>query len=88
VRAAESDRPLPPVNVASGTGTRIIDLARRIARLTGGQSQIRLLPTRAAEVTRFVANVERMRQLLRIEPPLDPLAHLPSLVAAPVGAAT
>lgn len=87
VRASAVDRPLPPVNVASGTGTRIVDLARRIARLVGGPGQLKLLPARAADVTRFVANVDRMRQLLTIEPQLDPLVHLPSLVAAPVGAA-
>jgi hypothetical protein len=33
-------------------------------------------------VTRYVANVERMRQLLKIEPPLDPLAHLAHLFPA------
>jgi hypothetical protein len=31
--------------------------------------------------------VERMREVLRLEPPLDPLANLPTLLpAAPVGA--
>jgi len=81
VRAAAVDGPLPPLNIASGTGTRIIDLARRIARLTGGPRQVRLLPARPAEVVRFVANVERMQQMLGIQPPLDPLAYLPSLIA-------
>jgi UDP-glucose 4-epimerase len=86
VRAAALEGPLPPINIASGTGTRIIDLARRIARLTGGQRQVRLLPARAAEVVRFVANVDRMQQILAIEAPLDPLAHLPSLLTTSVDA--
>jgi UDP-glucose 4-epimerase len=84
-RAATLDGPLPPINIASGTGTRIVDLARRIARLTGGHGQLKVLPARPVEVTRFVASVDRMREILGIEPPLDPLVHLPSLVAsAPV----
>ena len=82
VRAAALDGPLPAINVASGTGTRVVDVARRIAHLAGSQSPIRILPARPAEVRRFVANVERMRQLLAIEPPLDPLAHLPRLIPA------
>jgi UDP-glucose 4-epimerase len=88
VRAAALDGSLPPINVASGTGTRIIDLARRIARLTNAHGQIKLLPAHPVEITRFVANVARMQQMLEIEPPLDPLAHLPSLLAAPAGAAS
>ena len=88
VRAARLDGPLPPINVGSGTGTRIVDVARRIARLAGSQGQLRLLPACAAEIMRFVANVDRMRQLLGIEPPLDPLAHLPTLLARPVSAAS
>lgn len=84
IRAATLDGPLPPINVASGTGTRIVDLARRIARLTGVHGQLKILPARPVEVTRFVASVDRMREILGIEPPLDPLAHLPKLLAAPV----
>jgi UDP-glucose 4-epimerase len=84
IRAAIIEGPLPPINVASGTGTKIIDLARRISRLTGGHGQLKILPARPVEVTRFVASVDRMREILGIEPPLDPLVHLPSLLAAPV----
>jgi UDP-glucose 4-epimerase len=86
VRAAAHDEALPPINVASGTGTRTADVARLIRRLVGGRGQIRLLPARTPEVMRFVASVDRMQQVLRLEPPLDPLAHLPSLLPAPVGA--
>ncbi|MGH2369810.1 MAG: SDR family NAD(P)-dependent oxidoreductase [Chloroflexota bacterium] len=86
VRAAASNGSLPPINVASGTGTRILDLARRIARLAQCQPRIKLLPEAEVGATRFVANVERMRQMLRIEPPLDPFAHLPSLLPLPAHA--
>jgi len=85
VRAAALEGPLPPMNIGSGTGTRIFDLARRIARLACGQPRVRLQPARPMEVTRFVANVERMRQMLGLEPPLDPLMYLSQLIASPVG---
>jgi UDP-glucose 4-epimerase len=80
-QAATLDGSFPPINIGSGTGTHIIDLARRIARLTASHVQVRLHPARDLEVTRFVARVDRMRQLLRVEPALDPLAYLPRLVA-------
>jgi hypothetical protein len=63
-------------------------------RLAEGRSQIKALAPDERGVTRFVANVERMRQMLRLEPPLDPLASLPLLLpsalatAAAVGPAT
>jgi UDP-glucose 4-epimerase len=85
-RAGTLDGPLPPINIGSGTGTRIIDLARRIARLAEGPPKIHLQPARPIDVTRFIANVERMRQILMIEPPLDPLGNLAELFAAPVAA--
>ncbi len=84
VRAATLETPLPPINVASGTGTSILDLARRITHLTHGQSHVRMNPARSMEVTRFVGNVERMRQMLGVIPPNDPLADLPGLIGAPV----
>jgi UDP-glucose 4-epimerase len=87
VRAAHLEGPLPPINVGSGTGTRIVDLARRIARLAEAHGRLNLQPARSVEVTRFIANVDRMRELLKIEPPLDPLANLPSLLPATAVAA-
>jgi UDP-glucose 4-epimerase len=85
LRAASLEGPLPPINIGSGTGTKIVDLARRIGRLTHGQPRVRLQPARPMEVTRFIASVERMQQILRLEPPLDPLMYLPGLVATPLG---
>jgi UDP-glucose 4-epimerase len=79
VRAAEIDTSCPPVNVGSGTGTQIVQLAKRIAWLSAGQSHVKLLPARSVEVTRFVADIDRMRKLLGIEPPIDPLQHLSTM---------
>ncbi len=84
--AAASDVVLPPINVGSGTGTKLMDLARRIRLLSGSRGQIRIAPARAVEVVQYVARVDRMRQLLGIEPPSDPLLHLDKLVPSPVAA--
>lgn len=86
--AADLEGPMPPINIGSGTGTRIIDLARRIRLMSGSHSQIHLVPARAIEVVQYVARVDRMRQLLRVEPLADPLANLPQLVPMPVPALT
>jgi len=83
MRTASVEGPTPPINIGSGTGTRIGDLARRIRLLTGSHSRIQLAPARAIEVVQFVARVDRMRQLLQVEPSADPLANLPELLPAP-----
>jgi UDP-glucose 4-epimerase len=80
VRAAVAPGPLPVINIGSGTGSRIVDVARRILRLYGGQSHIKLQPARAVEVTRFVADITRMRQILAVHPSDDPLAFLDGMV--------
>jgi nucleoside-diphosphate-sugar epimerase len=71
---------LPPINIASGSGTRILDLARRIGQLVGRSCELKVVPRRSIEVTRFIGNAERMTQLLGITPPNDPLEHLPAMV--------
>ncbi|MBI4494501.1 MAG: SDR family NAD(P)-dependent oxidoreductase [Chloroflexi bacterium] len=88
VQAGALDEPLPPINVGSGTGTRILELAQRIVCISGSEARIRLLPARKDEVTRFVANVDRMGQLLGLHPPLDPLASLPNLLPAALDVAS
>lgn len=80
VRASTYDIVGQPVNVGSGTGTAILDLAQRILELVDTTSHVAIQPARSAEVVRFVAQVDRMRALLSLEPPADPLAYLPSMV--------
>ena len=78
-RAAERSLGGQPVNVGSGVGTTLYDLAARVQALSSTAVGLRVLPARAVEVTRFVADVSRMRALLGLEPPTDPLVALPDL---------
>jgi hypothetical protein len=39
------------------------------------------------EVTRFIASVDRMRQILMVEPFLDPLGNLSEMLVSPLEAA-
>lgn len=77
---------LPPINVASGTGTKILDLARRIASLADSRGEIQIVPRRAIEVTRFIGNTERMTQFLGLSPTVDSLSHLAGMIRTFAGA--
>jgi UDP-glucose 4-epimerase len=70
-----------PINVASGVPTTILELARRLTIECQSDSRVELTAARCIEVTRFVGDVTRMRSVLGLEPPHDPLAGLPRLVA-------
>ncbi len=80
-RAAEVSLGGRVVNVGSGVGTPLRDLADRIARLPSREVGLRVLPARSIEVTRFVADVARMRGLLDLAPAVDPLEGLAALWA-------
>jgi UDP-glucose 4-epimerase len=84
VRAATADIAGTPVNIGSGKGTPLLALADRILALippgSPGAQRLDVQPGRAVEVTRFVANVDRMRRLLALEPAEDPLGGLPRMV--------
>lgn len=71
-------------NVGSGTGTSILELAQRILIATRSGSGLERMPSRGVEVTRFVADVSRMRAQ-GIEPDADPLGHLQDLADAIAG---
>jgi nucleoside-diphosphate-sugar epimerase len=79
IRAASCPE-LGPINVANGQGTSLQDLAQRIQEVTGTSVNIVLEPPRQAEVTRFVADVRRMQDILGLVPASDPLSHLVELL--------
>jgi UDP-glucose 4-epimerase len=69
--------PLPaPVNVGSGVGTPLLDIAAQVLAVTGSGSGIDLQPAREIEVSRFCAETSRLRDLLGVEPPADPVAAI------------
>jgi UDP-glucose 4-epimerase len=80
LRAALGSYIRGPVNVGSGIGTTIVDLARRITQLTRSPSRIEITDERGQEVGRFVADIARARRLLEIHQPEDPLWALPQML--------
>jgi len=70
-----------PINVGSGIGVTLQDVAARIIQKAGSDSEIEIAPARPEEVVRFVADVSRMRGSLQVEVPEDPLVDLPARVA-------
>ena len=82
LRATTADMIGRPVNIGSGTGMPILDLAQRILELSASPAKLDLQPARSVEVARFTADVTRMGEILQLEPPADPLYALPKLVEA------
>jgi nucleoside-diphosphate-sugar epimerase len=80
MRAAEGPLPSGPINVATGVGTTLRDLAVAIVAATGSRSVVHQEPAREAEVTRFIADTTRLRRELGLEPPADALACLAEIV--------
>ena len=56
------------INVATGCGSSLLDLARYIGEALGAVPKIRVEPSRPGEITRYVADISRARQLLGYEP--------------------
>lgn len=71
-----------PVNVGSGKGTAIAELAHRVVSLTGSLSEVLVVEERTQEVGRFVADITRGKKLLGLSEPADPLWALPQLFRA------
>jgi UDP-glucose 4-epimerase len=76
-----------PTNIGSGVGTTILELGCRILEIVGANSSLVRKASRNAEVTRFVADISRMKALgLRVEAPLAHLAEVAARHAAVVAA--
>jgi len=80
LRATQIDLGDQVVNIGSGKGVHILDLANRILNLFQTKSKIDLQPARAPEVVKFIANVKLMQHVLGLEPPEDALFGLPRLL--------
>ncbi|MGA3079058.1 MAG: NAD-dependent epimerase/dehydratase family protein [Bryobacteraceae bacterium] len=69
-----------PLNIGSGEGTSLLDLAQQILRLTRSPSVIQSAGARKAEVDRFVADIRLAENLLDYRPSRA-MAHLPEVAA-------
>ena len=70
-----------PVNVASGKGTMISELATRVLKETSVQGTLQYVPRHPAEVRGFVADVTRAKSDFNIDSRKDPLSHLDEVIA-------
>lgn len=73
LRVAEGEPLADPVNIGSGRGSTLQELANFVIETTASRSNVILLPARGPEVMRFQADVSRMQSVLGIEPPVRPL---------------
>jgi len=71
-----------PVNVGSGKGTTIAELAQRVVSHMNSSSPITIAEERGQEVGRYVADITRAKRLLGLAPPEDPLWALPKVLDA------
>jgi UDP-glucose 4-epimerase len=71
-----------PLNIASGKGTDIFELASRVVSAAGSSSTIEVAPARDVEVMRFIADVSAARSALNLPVPEDPLFGLPEVIQA------
>lgn len=55
-------------NIASGTGTSLVELAREISGKCGNQSNIVVEPSRTGEVGQYVADISKAKKVLGYEP--------------------
>jgi UDP-glucose 4-epimerase len=65
-----------PVNIGSGVGITVHELALRIISATGSSSAIHVVPPRDLEVGRFVAEISASRHLLAMPERIGPLFRL------------
>ena len=79
-KASISPCPEGAVNVGSGEGVNLVDLAERISALTGNRSVVQVTEERAPEVGRYVADVGLARKLYDLHCPEDAIEHLPAVV--------
>jgi UDP-glucose 4-epimerase len=70
-----------PVNVASGQGITIHELAIKVLTQTASQVPLQHVRRHSAEVVRFVADITRAKNDFNIDRTEDPLSHLDELIA-------
>jgi hypothetical protein len=71
-----------PLNIASGKGVTITELANRIVAQSGSGSSVTIAPARGSEVFRFVADIRAARAAFGLVAPDDPLFGLDEVIRA------
>jgi len=56
------------INLASGTGNSLLTMASHVGAALGKQPRVTIAASRAGEITRYVANLDRARTLLNFSP--------------------
>ena len=79
-KATTCSCPESSVNIGSGKGVNLADLAERISALTGNGQTVQVAEERAPEVGRYVAEVGLARKLFDLHCPDDAIEHLPAVV--------
>ena len=80
MRASFGDYIHVPVNIGSGIGVTVHELASRVISDTGSSSELQVVAPRGIEVCGFVAGVDTARQLLAIPERSDPLFGLGDII--------
>jgi UDP-glucose 4-epimerase len=79
-RAMKTDALENPVNIGSGTGIRIRELAEMVIQQTGSKSPIIEAPGRSCETRGFIADIRQAIELGLVDRPDSRLAHLDSMI--------
>lgn len=79
IAAARPEVAPTTINVGSGVGCRLADVAARVVETVRSSSRVVLRAAPAGDVQRFVADVRRMTDTLGVPAPFDPLAGIPAL---------
>jgi UDP-glucose 4-epimerase len=69
------------INLAFGQGSTLVDLVNLISLALGKEPQVRYEPARPGEVTRYVADLRKARQLLGYDPQTPLTAGVPKSIA-------
>jgi UDP-glucose 4-epimerase len=69
-----------PVNIGSGTGVPIRELAQMVIQQTGSKSAITEVPGRPCETRGFIADIQRATELGLVDRPDSRLNHLDSMI--------
>ncbi len=65
------------INLAYGQGATLVDVVNLISLTLGKEAEVRYEPSRPGEVTRYVADITKARQLLGYEPQIPLTAGIP-----------